>query len=160
MKEHEFSDVVWYKKRDLIYLDKIVPKNRINLNSSIFIISYYSEWCPNCHYDSKILVEIFNHYKNSNIKFELIMMYASFEASHSFVKANDLEMSFQMGELLEKNDELLIGTYFTKFKLEINDTRKWGVPLHLVLGVKKDIVGIIKGEIIKENLIEYLNERK
>ena len=159
MKEHEFSDVVWHKKRDLIYLDKVVPSSKIDLNSSIFIISYYSEWCPNCHYDSKVLLDIFNHYKNRNIKFELIMMYASFEMSSSFVKANDLEISFQMGELLEKNEELLKETYFTKFKLEINDTRKWGVPLHLVLGVKKDIVGIIKGEIIKENLIEYLNDR-
>ena len=159
MKEHEFSDIVWHKKRDLIYLDKVIPDSRINLNSSIFIISYYSEWCPNCHYDSKVLAEIFNHYKYRNIKFELIMMYASFEMSNSFVKSKNLEMSFQMGELLEKNEELLKETYFTKFKLEINDTRKWGVPLHLVLGVKKDIVGIIKGEIIKENLIEYLNDR-
>ena len=159
MKEHEFSDIVWHKKRDLIYLDKVVPDSRINLNSSVFIVSYYSEWCPNCHYDSKVLLDIFNHYKNRNIKFELIMMYASFEMSNSFVKSKNLEMSFQMGELLEKNEELLKETYFTKFKLEINDTRKWGVPLHLVLGVKKDIVGIIKGEIIKENLIEYLNDR-
>ena len=87
-------------------------------------------------------------------------MYASFEMSNSFIQSKDLEISFQMGELLEKNEELLKETYFTKFKLEINDTRKWGVPLHLVLGVKKDMVGIIKGEIIKENLIEYLNDRK
>ena len=62
-----------------------------------------------------------------------------------------------MSNLKTKDEELFLRTTYSKFKREVKDIRKWGFPLHIIDKKEGAEVAVIKGEIIKREMLEYLN---
>ena len=121
------------------------------------INTFYAEWCPNCHYDVKTLKEVFNLFSEDLVDFNLNMMLSSDKDSINFIKSNNLQIPFKMSNLKTKDEELFLKTTYSKFKSEIKDMRKWGFPLHIINKKEELTVAVIKGEIIKKEMLEYLN---
>ena len=84
-------------------------------------------------------------------------MLSSDKDSINFIKSNNLQIPFKMSNLKMKDEELFLKTTYNKFKSEIKDIRKWGFPLHVINKKKELTVAVIKGEIIKKEMLEYLN---
>jgi len=77
--------------------------------------------------------------------------------SINFIESNNLQIPFKMSNLKTKDEELFLKTTYSKFKSEVKDIRKWGFPLHIIDNKKGAEVAVIKGEIIKKEILEYLN---
>ena len=84
-------------------------------------------------------------------------MLSSYKDSINFIKSNNLQIPFKMSNLKTKDEELFLKTTYSKFKSEIKDIRKWGFPLHIIYEKEGVEVAVIKGEIIKKEILEYLN---
>ncbi|GIT74438.1 MAG: hypothetical protein Ct9H300mP29_4320 [Candidatus Neomarinimicrobiota bacterium] len=52
--------------------------------SKISIISYFAEWCPNCHYEAKEILKLYEKFTPSGLSIRLVMDYAPKEASKAF----------------------------------------------------------------------------
>ena len=86
------------------------------------------------------------------------MMLSSDNASINFIKSNNLlQIPFKISNLKKKDEESFLKTTYSKFKSEVKDKRKWGFPLHIINKKEGAEVAVIKGEIIKKEMIEYLN---
>ena len=85
------------------------------------------------------------------------MMLSSDKDSINFIKSNNLQIPFKMSNFKTKDEELFLKTTYSKFKSEIKDIRKWGFPLHIINKKEELKVAVIKGEIIKKEMLEYLN---
>ena len=59
-----------------------------------------------------------------------------------------------------KDEELNKKTAFYKFRRTLNDTRKWGLPLHIirVINQKNIEIFVIKGESKKDEVIDFLDK--
>ena len=160
MDKHEHAKMEFFFKKDLLYLEKIIKPTTFHNKKRDFLFninSFYAEWCPNCHYDVKTLKEIFNLFSEDLIDFNLYMMLSSDKDSINFIKSNNLQMPFKISNLKTKDEESFLKTTYSKFKSEVKDKRKWGFPLHIINKKEEAEVAIIKGEIIKKEMIEYLN---
>ena len=66
-------------------------------------------------------------------------------------------MRMILGELNEKNKKNVNQISFTKFRYDINDSRVWGTPFHIILIKGKMYkIGIVKGEFIYKEIRELL----
>ena len=159
MKEHEYVKMEFFHKKDLFYLEKIIQPTTFykKKDSHLTINTFYAEWCPNCHYDVKTLKKVFNLFSDDLIDFNLNMMLSSDKDSVNFIKSNNLQIPFKMSNLKTKDEELFLKTTYSKFKSEVKDIRKWGFPLHIIDKKEGAEVAVIKGEIIKKEMLEYLN---
>ena len=160
MKNHEYVKMEFFYKKDLFFLEKITKhttSQNKKKNSILSINTFYAEWCPNCHYDVKTLKEVFNLFSEDLVDFNLNMMLSSDKDSINFIKSNNLQIPFKMSNLKTKNEELFLKTTYSKFKSEIKDVRKWGFPLHIIYIEEGVEIAVIKGEIIKKEVLEYLN---
>ena len=160
MVNHEYVKMEFFYKKDLHYLEKITKPTTLYNKRKDFLLTintFYAEWCPNCHYDVKILKEVFNLFSGDLVDFNLNMMLSSDEDSINFIKSNNLQIPFKMSDFKTKDEELFLKTTYSKFKSEIKDIRKWGFPLHIINKKEELTVAVIKGEIIKKEMLEYLN---
>ena len=160
MNKHEHVNMEFFYKKDLFYLEKIIKPTTFNNKKKDLLLTintFYAEWCPNCHYDVKTLKEVFNLFSEDLVDFNLNMMLASDKDSINFIKSNNLQIPFEMSNFKTKDEELFLKTTYSKFKSEIKDTRKWGFPLHIINKKDELTVAVIKGEIIKKEMLEYLN---
>ncbi len=160
MHKHEYVKMEFFFKKDLLFLEKITKPITFNNKKKIFpltINTFYAEWCPNCHYDVKTLNEVFNLFSEDLVDFNLNMMLSSDKDSINFIKSNNLQIPFKMSNFKTKDEELFLKTTYSKFKSEIKDIRKWGFPLHIINKKEELTVAVIKGEIIKKEMLEYLN---
>ena len=159
MKNHEYAKMEFFYKKDLLYLEKIIKSTTSNKkkDSLLTINTFYAEWCPNCHYDVKTLKEVINLCSDDLVDFNLIMMLSSDENSINFIESNNLQITFKLSNFKKKDEELFLKTTHSKFKSEIKDIRKWGFPLHIINKKEELTVAVIKGEIIKKEMLEYLN---
>ena len=160
MVNHEYVKMEFFYKKDLHYLEKITkPKTSYNKSKDFLLTinTFYAEWCSNCHYDAKTLKEVFNLFSEDLVDFNLNMMLSSDEDSINFIKSNNLQIPFKMSNFKTKDEELFLKTTYSKFKSEIKDIRKWGFPLHIINKKEELTVAVIKGEIIKKEMLEYLN---
>ena len=161
MVNHEHVKMEFFYKKDLFHLNKIINPTTFykKKDSLLTIYTFYAEWCPNCHYDVKTLKEVFNLFSETLIDFNLNMMLSSYKDSINFIKLNDLQIPFKMSNLKKKDEESFLKTTYSKFKSEVKDKRKWGFPLHIITKKEGAEVAVIKGEIIKKELLEYLNNQ-
>ena len=160
MVNHEYVKMEFFYKKDLHYLEKITkPTTSYNKRKDFLLTidTFYAVWCPNCHYDVKTLKEVFNLFSEDLVDFNLNMMLSSDEDSINFIKSNNLQIPFKMSNFKTKDEELFLTTTYSKFKSEIKDIRKWGFPLHIINKKEELTVAVIKGEIIKKEMLEYLN---
>ena len=160
MHKHEHVKMEFFFKKDLLFLEKITKPTTFNdkkKDSLLTINTFYAEWCPNCHYDVKTLKEVFNLFSEDLVDFNLNMMLSSDENSINFIKSNNLKIPFKMSNLKTKDEEFFLKTTYSKFKSEIKDVRKWGFPLHIINKKEGAEIAVIKGEIIKKEMLEYLN---
>ena len=159
MKNHEYAKMEFFYKKDLLYLEKIIKSTTSNKkkDSLLTINTFYAEWCPNCHYDVKTLKEVINLCSDDLVDFNLIMMLSSDENSINFIESNNLQIPFKLSNLKKKDEESFLKTKYNKFKSEVKDERKWGFPLHIINKKEGLKVAVIKGEIIKKEILEYLN---
>ena len=160
MANHEYVKIEFFYKKDLHFLEKIIKPTTSYFKRKDFLLTiytFYAEWCPNCHYDVKILKEVFNLFSEDLVDFNLNMMLSSDKDSINFIKSNNLQIPFKMSNLKIKDEELFLKTTYSKFKSEIKDIRKWGFPLHIIDKKEGAKVAVIKGEIIKKEMLEYLN---
>jgi len=68
-----------------------------------------------------------------------------------------LEMNTIQGELDVKNERLNTQTQFFNFRTNVNDDRKWGVPLHIIkLNINE--IYIIKGESLNEEVVSLVQK--
>ena len=84
-------------------------------------------------------------------------MLSSDKDSINFIKSNNLQIPFKMSNLKTKDEELFLKTTYSKFKSEIKDVRKWGFPLHIIYREEGEEIAVVKGEIIKKEILEYIN---
>jgi glutaredoxin-related protein len=128
-----------------------------NIRSKIKILTYMSEWCPDCINQIYLLNKLSNDYKKYDLKMMIVMDYSKKRDSEKFIKNNNISIPFSFGELFEKDELLRLKTNFYKFRKTIDDNRKWGVPFHFLI-CESDIsrVGIIKGEFKDEEIRSYI----
>ena len=159
MDKHEYVKMEFFYKKDLFYLEKIIKPTSSYKKKDILlsINTFYAEWCPNCHYDVNTLKKVFNLFSGDLVDFNLNMMLSSDKNSINFIKSNNLQIPFKMSNLKKKNEESFLKTTYSKFKNEVKDERKWGFPLHIIDKKEGVKVAVIKGEIIKKEMLEYLN---
>ena len=160
MDKHEYAKMEFFYKKDLFYLEKIIKPTTFHNKKKDLLLSidtFYAEWCPNCHYDVKTLKEVFNLFSEDLVDFNLNMMLSSDKDSINFIKSNNLQIPFKMSNLKKKDEESFLKTTYSKFKNEVKDERKWGFPLHIIDNKEGVKVAVIKGEIIKKEMLEYLN---
>lgn len=132
-------------KNEQSILTVLKPLKKIR--SKIQILSYLSEWCPDCINQISSLSKIYDDYKNFDLTMRIVMDYAQKKASEKFIKNNDISIPYSFGELFEKDELLRLKTEFYKFRKTVNDNRKWGVPFHFIIFDNQiSKVGIIKGE--------------
>ena len=160
MDKHEYVKMEFFYKKDLFFLEKIIKPTTFNNKKKDLLLTintFYAEWCPNCHYDVKTLKKVFNSFSDNLVEFNLNMMLSSDKNSINFIKSNNLHIPFKMSNLKTKDEELFLKTTYSKFKSEIKDVRKWGFPLHIIYREEGAEIAVIKGEIIKKEMLEYLN---
>ena len=87
------------------------------------------------------------------------MMLSSDKDSINFIKSNNLQIPFKLSNLKKKDEESFLKTKYSRFKSEVKDKRKWGFPLHIIIKKEGAEIAVIKGEIIKKELLEYLNNQ-
>ena len=160
MEKHEYAKMEFFYKKDLFYLEKIIQHTTFHNKKKDFLLTintFYAEWCQNCHYDVKTLKEVFNLFRDDLVDFNLNMMLSSDKNSINFIKSNNLQIPFKMSNLKTKDEESFLNTTYSKFKSELKDERKWGLPLHIINNKEEVKVAVIKGEIVKKDMLEYLN---
>ena len=160
MHKHEYVKMEFFFKKDLLFLEKITKPITFNNKKKDFLLTintFYAEWCPNCHYDVKTLKEVINLFSDDLVDFNLNMMLSSYKNSINFINSNNLQIPFKMSNLKKKEEESFLKTTYSKFKSELKDERKWGFPLHVINKKEGAKVAVIKGEIIKNEMLEYLN---
>ena len=159
-KPHEYESIEWMNMDQSIIDITILPGINESLNdqkSKINIISYLAEWCPNCHYEAATLRNIYEEFYKYDFEIILVMNYATKEKSKEFAEGYELKMRMISGELNEKNKKNLNQIAFTQFRNDINDSRIWGTPLHIIIiGGKMNKIGIVKGEFIYKEIRELL----
>ena len=85
------------------------------------------------------------------------MNYANMEKSKKFIELYKLKMRMILGELNEKNEKNVNKILFTQFRDDINDSRIWGTPFHIIMiKGKMNKIGIVKGEFIFKELRQLL----
>ena len=154
--KNKYASIQWIdlkNKKSILTLLKPLKKIR----SKIKILSYMSEWCPDCISQISSLNKLNNDYKKYDLKMMIVMDYSKKRDSEKFIKNNNISIPFSFGELFEKDELLRLNTNFYKFRKTIDDNRKWGVPFHFLIcesNISK--VGVIKGEFKDEEIRSYI----
>jgi len=160
-KPHEYSKIEQIKDTEsqkaffsIPYIREIKKSNK-----KIQFLSFLSEWCPNCEYEAIELIRYINKY-NSLVDFSIVMMFSSHDRSDHFISNFGLNSELIDTECLVKNESLNKRTSFFKFRTCIGDSRKWGVPLHVIRVVDSNGERIfsIKGETVKKEIRNFLNK--
>ena len=155
-KDHEYSPIEKLDSNASKKLLKIPGVSEIFRSSDNKFISFLAEWCPNCDYESNNLKEYHILFK-SNLDFFLIMLFSTNEMNLIFKNKYGLEMNTIQGELDVKNERLNTQTQFFNFRTNVNDDRKWGVPLHIIkLNINE--IYIIKGESLNEEVVSLVQK--
>ena len=128
-------------------------------DKKIQFISFFAEWCPNCEYEAIELNRYIKEYR-SLVDFSIVMMFSSVKESSHFLSNYKLNTELIDSECNIKSEILNKETSFFKFRSHIDDSRKWGVPLHVIrlAGTDKEKILSIKGESIKEEVRLFLNK--
>ena len=159
-KPHEYESIEWMNMDQSIIDITILPGINKSLNdqkAKINIISYFAEWCPNCHYEADTLKNIYEEFSKYDFEIILVMNYANMNKSKKFRDRYELKMRMILGELNEKSTKKLNKIAFTQFRNDINDSRKWGTPFHIIIiEGKMHKIGIVKGEFIYKEIRELL----
>ena len=160
-RPHEYAPIEWVElSEDKIPLSSLSGMDKVESDSksAISIISYFAEWCPNCHYEAKEILKLYEKFTPSGLSITLVMDYAPKEASKAFTQLHGLTMNWVLGELHEKDEEKRNNTLFFKFRKSLNDTRNWGTPFHIIIADgNMDYIGIVKGEFIGKEIQLFLN---
>ena len=160
-RPHEYAPIEWVElSEDKIPLSSLssMDKAESDSKSAISIISYFAEWCPNCHYEAKEIQKLYEKFTPSGLSMTLVMDYAPKEASKAFTQLHGLTMNWIPGELNEKDEEKTNNTLFFKFRKSFNDPRSWGTPFHIIIvDDNMDYIGIVKGEFIGKEIQSFLN---
>ena len=159
-KPHEYEHIEWINfnksAAELISLPGIQESLK-NKRAKINIVSYFAEWCPNCHYDAVTIKNIYDEFYKHDFEMILVMNYANMEKSKKFTELYELKMRMILGELNEKNEKNVNKILFTQFRDDINDSRIWGTPFHIIMiKDKMNKIGIVKGEFIIKEIRELL----
>ena len=161
-KPHEYEYIEWVNFKKLSIDPTTLPGIQQSLKkkkAKVNIVSYFAEWCPNCHYDAITLKNIYDEYYQYDLEMILVMNYANMEKSRKFIELYGLKMEMILGELHEKSENDVDEILFSQFRKDLNDSRLWGTPLHLIIiNSKIDNIGIVKGEFIKKEIRKLLSD--
>ena len=161
-KPHEYEHIEWVNFNTLVIDPTNLPGIQQSLKekkAKINIVSYFAEWCPNCHYDAITLKNIYDEYYQYDLEMILVMNYANMEKSRMFIELYGLKMEMILGELHEKSEKDVDEILFSQFRKDLNDSRLWGTPFHLIIiNGKIDNIGIVKGEFIKKEIRKLLSD--
>ena len=159
-KPHEYEHIEWINSnKSVVELTSLpgIQESLKNKRAKINIVSYFAEWCPNCHYDAVTIKNIYDEFYKYDFDMILVMNYANMEKSKKFIELYKLKMRMILGELNEKNKNNVNKIAFTKFRNDINDPRIWGTPFHvIIIKGKMSKIGIVKGEFIFKEIRELL----
>ena len=160
-RPREYAPIEWVElTEDKIPLSSLSGMDESSSESkgAISIISYFAEWCPNCHYEAEQIPKLYEEFSPSGLGMTLVMDYAPKEASRAFTQLYGLNMNWVLGELNEKDEEKRNNTLFYNFRKSLNDSRRWGTPFHIIIkDGNMDYIGIVKGEFICEEIRSFLN---
>ena len=161
-KPHEYEYIEWVNFKKLSIDPTTLPGIQQSLKkkkAKVNIVSYFAEWCPNCHYDAITLKNIYDEYYQYDLEMILVMNYANMEKSRKFIELYGLKMEMILGELHKKSEKDVDDILFSQFRKDLNDSRLWGTPLHLIIiNSKIDNIGIVKGEFIKKEIRKLLSD--
>lgn len=162
-KPHEYQAIEWVKisRSDKIFHSLIEVQDSLkSKNQKINLISYFAEWCPNCHYEALTLRDLYQEFSTFAIKMTLVMNYSDKKQSRDFVELYDLKMNILFGELNSKQESKLDQLIFTQFRRMNDDLRKWGTPFHIIiLNGNIEKIGIVKGEFILKEIKGFLTDK-
>jgi peroxiredoxin len=153
---NKYASIEWVDlKNKKPFLTLLKPLKKIR--SKIQILSYLSEWCPDCTNQITSLNKLHDDYKKYDIKMMIVMDYSKKKKSEEFIKKNEVSIPFSYGELFKKDELLRLDTTFYKFRKTINDNRKWGVPFHFLLCDSQiSKIGTIKGKFKEKEIKNYI----
>ena len=152
-----FEKINAFNAQELIKQFSFYEEDLFKINSKLKIISFFSEWCPNCHYEAVQLNKIYNDYNKKGLEQILVMDYSTKIKSDKFLKEHNIKINTIMGELETKDEKAIIETCFYNFRKKIFDDRKWGVPLHiLITSDKEKSAYTVTGEIIYNEIEVFL----
>ena len=95
-RPHEYAPIEWVElTEDKIPLSSLSGMKEAESDSkgAISIISYFAEWCPNCHYEAKEILQLYEKFTPSGLNLTLVMDYAPKEASKAFTQLHGLKMN-------------------------------------------------------------------
>ncbi len=147
------------KGRDLAGKDIELVKT-YSKDSLVLILSFFAEWCPNCHNEAPQIKKLYSDYNSFGLNMALIMDYSLKENSQSFVNKYDLDLPVVFGELDEKNEVKRNNTQFYQFRKALGDERGWGTPFHIIIEKgNTNKFGIVMGELIGKEIKAYIKAK-
>ena len=165
---HEYADIRLYRNKKLtdslncrvqtILGDKILLLDQfLEIGfPKVLLISFMSEWCPNCHDEALAIDNIYNKFSAQDFEVIVVGEYSDpIKLGYLFDKKLRIQLPYVFGEVLGKNEEKKLLTTHHRIKTIVQDQRKWGVPLHIIIVEGKlDEIHCVTGEF--ENLaLEY-----
>lgn len=100
----------------------------------VLLISFMSEWCPNCHYEGFLLKDVYDSWKERGLEVLLVVEYSDrAKWENLFVKPLGINLPTVFGELSEKDEVRKLSTSHHRVRIMMGDERNWGVPLHLLI---------------------------
>ncbi len=165
---HEYADIRLYRNKKLtdslncrvqtITGDKIFLLDQFLETGfpKVLLLSFMSEWCPNCHYEALAIDKIYKKFSDQDFEVIVIGEYSdSIKLGNLFDKKLHVQIPYVFGEVWGKNWDKKLLTTHQRIKTMVQDQRKWGVPLHIIIvDGQLDEIHCVKGEF--ENLaLEY-----
>lgn len=157
---HEYGEIQMFRDGRLAdYLDfgvRTVEEENESLLSrfeergfpKVLLISFMSEWCPNCYYEGPLFKDVYDSWKERGLEVLLVVEYSDrAEWENRFVKPLGINLPTVFGELSEKDEVRKLSTSHHRIRTMMGDERNWGVPLHLlIVGGKLGDVHYVTGE--------------
>ncbi len=127
----------------------------------VLLISFMSEWCPNCHYEAPLLNALYNAWRGRGFEALLVVEYSDRAAwEDRFVNSLGIALPTVFGQLSEKDEVRKPSTAHHRIRTMMDDSRNWGLPLHLlIVGGELGAIHYVTGEFHPGALEDFLARR-
>ena len=157
-RPHEYASISWISMDEASqFINPFLIQS--GYSGQVQIVSFFAEWCPNCVYEVSAVQYLYNEYHSHGLEMTLVMDYSPKNNSDHFVQTHAISIPVQYGELDEKDEAKRSETSLYKFRKSMGDQRGWGVPTHLIVEKEGNIMGVVLGEIIQDEIRPYLNTK-
>lgn len=170
-EEHEYSSIRSSQQdpvRELLNFPVTSPSGQVvgildSFETSgyppVLLISFVAEWCEHCNYEAPFLSEVSKAWGKRGLGMVAVFEYTERDKAQEFVERYGLTISWYLGQIPGKFENLRETTTHYKLRTLLDDKRGWGTPFHIML-VRRDRkkVYFASGEFVREELLQQLEE--